>query len=514
MASKPRNLGELRSSGYRDESVKDEMRRNLIARLKGRERLFPGILGYDDSVIPQIVNAILARHDMILLGLRGQAKSRTVRALTDLLDDELPIIAGSEVNDHPYHPISKHGRDLIAEKGDSTPIEWIPRDARYGEKLATPDVTMSDLIGDIDPIKAATQRLHYAHEGVIHFGMIPRVNRGIFAMNEIPDLQPRIQVGLFNILEENDVQIRGFPVRMPLDVQIVFTANPEDYTHRGNLITPLKDRIGSQILTHYPRTPEIAKAITRQEAWSEREDGPKVHVPELFREIIEQIAFEARESEYVDHKSGVSARLSIACMEALVSNVERRALLGENGSATPRVADLCALAPAITGKIELVYEGEQEGELKVAHGLIARAVRKVFDTVFPAPDSGRKRRQKARSPFGEEGDMDVDLDMGAIAAVDEYYSEILAWFDEGNNLLISDTMSDEEYAQSLDQVPGLRRIAESARPELARDVEIHTLMELLAEGLHVHSRLSKDKLTEGRSLYRDIMSELYTRGGK
>jgi len=324
--NKPTTLLELRESGYTVRSVKDELRENLIAGLKSNRPLFPGIVGYDKTVVPALINALLAKHDIILLGLRGQAKSRIVRQLFTLLDEYIPVVEGSEINDNPFAPVSKHGMDLVRDMGDRTPIEWLHRSHRYGEKLATPDVTMADLIGDIDPIKAAAQRLHYAHEGAIHFGIIPRTNRGIFAINELPDLQPRIQVGLFNILEERDIQIRGFNVRIPLDIVILFTANPEDYTNRGNIITPLKDRIDSQILTHYPRSMEDAILITEQEAHVSR-NGKQIVIPRFFREIIEQVAFEARKSEFVDQKSGVSARLTIAAMENLVSNAERRAIM-------------------------------------------------------------------------------------------------------------------------------------------------------------------------------------------
>jgi len=370
-------IGELRKSGYEVHTVKDEMRNNLIRKLRNKEPLFPGIIGYDQTVIPSIVNALLARHDVLLLGLRGQAKSRIVRMLPSLLDDHIPFIKGCEINDNPYKPVCKRCTDLVRQHGDDVEIEWLHRDRRFGEKLATPDVTIADLIGDIDPIKAASQRLHYSHEGAIHFGIIPRTNRGIFAINELPDLQPRIQVGLFNIMEEKDIQIRGFNIRIPLDLMIVFTANPEDYTNRGNLITPLKDRIDSQILTHYPRTIEDAIKITEQEAWIQR-DGREVIIPSYFREIIEQAAFEARKSEYVDQKSGVSARLTISAIENLVSNAERRAILVGDRSIVPRICDLPYALPGMTGKVELVFEGEQEGPIKVSKALIGKAVREVL----------------------------------------------------------------------------------------------------------------------------------------
>jgi len=476
------------------------MRRDLVARRAAHKPLFPGIIGYDDTVIPQIVNAILARHDIILLGLRGQAKTRIIRSLVDFLDGQMPIIEGSEVNDHPFHPISKYGVDLLAEHGDETPIEWIPREARYGEKLATPDVTIADLIGDIDPIKAAAQRLHYAHEGVIHFGIIPRTNRGIFAINEVPDLQPRIQVGLLNIMEEKDIQIRGFPVRIPLDVQIVFTANPEDYTNRGNIITPLKDRIGSQVITHYPARLEDGIAITEQEAWTDRGDAVRVGIPRLFREIIEQIAIEARRSDYVDQKSGVSARMTIASIEDLISNCERRAIMNGETSSSPRMCDLYAMIPAITGRLELVYEGEQEGPHKVASALIVRAIRAVYGNYYPVPTVDDRTRPKP----GAQADADQPSSNGA-------YSPIIRWFDAGNTLNLSDQMREKDYRAALEKVPNLRRVAEKAASGLLDDLGAHTAMEFVLEGLHAHSQLSKDRLAEGKSMYRDLMSEILSR---
>ena len=397
MTQRPSTLGELRKSGYTVRSVKDELRDNLIAKMQRDEPLFPGIIGYDQTVIPALVNAILARHDIILLGLRGQAKSRIVRQLFTLLDEYVPIVQGSEINDNPFAPVSKFAVESVREQGDRTPIEWLHRSHRYGEKLATPDVTIADLIGDIDPIKAASQRLHYAHEGAIHFGIIPRTNRGIFAINELPDLQPRIQVGLFNILEEKDIQIRGFNVRIPLDMMLVFTANPEDYTNRGNIITPLKDRIDSQILTHYPRSLDEAIRITEQEAHVLRQ-GRDVIVPQFFREVIERIAFEARKSEYVDQKSGVSARLPISAMENLISNAERRAILLGDRMIAPRMCDLPHILPGITGKVELVFEGEQEGAVKVSKALVGKAVRETFKQYFPDP---LRKRTKVSQQEGE-----------------------------------------------------------------------------------------------------------------
>src|SRR5216684_8456939 len=376
-------LGELRNSGYKIRSVKDEMRENLLAKIAGGERTFPGIHGYDRTVIPALHNAILSKHDIILLGLRGQAKTRILRSLTALLDEKIPIIAGCEINDSPFQPACKRCRRLAAEQGDDLPLAWIGRDERYREKLATPDVTVADLVGDIDPIKAANQRLTYADEEVIHYGIIPRTNRGIFAINEVPDLAPRIQVALLNILEERDLQIRGFPIRIPMDVVLVFSANPEDYTSRGNIITPLKDRIDSQILTHYPQSVETAMQITQQEAWLDRKVKPAIDIPAYVHELIEQIAFVARDSELVDQSSGVSARLTISAMELLQSNLERRAALTGDALVFPRLSDLAMVLPAITGKVEMVYEGEQQGSEVVARKLIGTAVGKLFESKFP-----------------------------------------------------------------------------------------------------------------------------------
>ena len=349
-----KTIGALRETGYEVLSVKDEIRKNMLAMLKEGKSVFSGIIGYENTVIPEIINAILSRHDFILLGLRGQAKSRILRMLPGLLDEYMPIIKDSEINDNPFKPISKAAVDMVREHGDEVEIEWIHREQRYGEKLATPDVTIADLIGDIDPIKAAVHRLHYAHEGVIHYGIIPRTNRGIFAINELPDLQPRIQVGLFNLMQEKDIQIRGFPIRIPIDVLMVYSANPEDYTNRGNIITPLKDRIGSQILTHYPLHLETSMAITAQEAWINR-DGKTVKIFPILREIVEQTAIEARRSEFVDQKSGVSARMTISSLENVISNAERRSAIHSSNEIVPRVCDLFTALSAITGKIELVY---------------------------------------------------------------------------------------------------------------------------------------------------------------
>ncbi len=495
---RPATFGELKASGWRRRSVKQEMRENLVSLLRRGEPVFPGVVGYDKTVVPQICNAVLSAHDFILLGLRGQAKTRILRALPRLLDDAIPIVAGSEVNDDPFAPISEPARRLLAERGDDTPIEWVAREERYREKLATPDVTIADLIGDIDPIKAATRKLTFADPDVIHFGIVPRTNRGIFAINEVPDLQARIQVGLLNILEEGDIQIRGFPVRMPLDMCLVFSANPEDYTNRGNIITPLRDRIASQIITHYPGTVEEAGRITQQEAWTDRGEALPVTVPEFVRTIVEEVAFQARSSEFVDQNSGVSARVPIALMENVVSNAERRALLnglGSNGAvprpAVARVADVLAALPAITGKVELVYEGEREGVLAVARHLVGKAVKAVFDGHFPdALTSG--------SP-GNAGKPGGSTEAGE-------YRPLLDWFRQGNSLDVSDEMPAEELLLLMSSVPGLRTLTDAhlATPD---DEQAAAAMELVLEGLHQSSLLAKQEVVGGR-VYCDVFDEM------
>jgi magnesium chelatase subunit I len=467
---KAASLGELRKSGYRPQSVRLEMRRNLRDKLRAGERLFPGVLGYDRTVIPGIVNAILAGHDLILLGLRGQAKTRLLRSLTDLLDPEVPVLAGCELNDDPLDPISVPGQKLVAEAGDDAPVEWLPRAARYNEKLATPDVTIADLLGDVDPIKAANRKLTYADPEVIHFGIIPRTNRGIFAVNELPDLAPRIQVGLLNILEERDLQIRGFPVRIPLDILLVFSANPEDYTNRGSIITPLKDRISSQILTHYPDDVKTGAAITRQEAWLERDGGDGVVIPDDFRLLIEEITFAARESELVDHSSGVSARMPISALELVYSNLERRALLTGDAPVFPRICDLHMVLPAITGKVEMVYEGEQQGSEVVAKKLIGLAVKRVFERRLPAVDRA----------VGSGGEDDVGP-----------YADMVRWFAAGNTVTLTDDMPFADYVRELEQVPGLTAFA----AERAADPHERALLaELVLEGLHQHLKLAREDL--------------------
>jgi magnesium chelatase subunit I len=496
---RPATLGELRASGYSPKPVKDELRDNLIAKLKKNQPLFSGVIGYEQTVIPALINAILARHDIILLGLRGQAKSRIVRALPSLLDEYIPVVHGSEINDDPFQPVSRFAVDLVRECGDATPIDWLHRDQRYGEKLATPDVTIADLIGDIDPIKAASQRLHYAHEGAIHFGIIPRCNRAIFAINELPDLQPRIQVGLFNILEEKDIQIRGFNVRIPMDIMLVFTANPEDYTNRGNIITPLKDRIDSQILTHYPRSLDEAIAITEQEAHIARE-GVEIRVPQFFKEIVEQIAFEARKSEYIDQKSGVSARLTIAAMENLVSNAERRAILHGDAVVVPRISDLAHVLPGMTGKLELVFEGEQEGSVRVSKALVGKAVRSTFRKYFPDPLKKRVR------PAAEQGGKNVVMD-------DPEYGKIIQWFEAGNMIEVSDDMPNATFERILEKVQGLRDLTRRYMPAVQDKTEFASVMEFVLDGLHQNSKIAKDEI-DHLTTYKDMVGSIFSGPGK
>lgn len=478
--ARPTTVGELKRTGYRPRSVKAEMRDNLLARLREGKPLFPGILGYDRTVIPGVVNALLAGHDFILLGLRGQAKTRILRGLTTFLDPEVPVLAGMELNDDPLDPISVPGKRLIERLGDQTPVEWLPRDARYQEKLATPDVSIADLLGDIDPIKAARDRLTFADPEVIHFGIVPRSNRGIFAINELPDLAPRIQVGLFNLLEERDLQIRGFPVRIPLDLLMVFSANPEDYTNRGSIITPLKDRISSQILTHYPPSVDVAVEITRQEAWTEREGGASFVIPEPVRRLVEGIAFAARESDLVDASSGVSARVSISALELLASNLERRALATGDTPVYPRLADLHMLLPAITGKVEMVYEGEQQGAEVVARRLVGDAIKKVFLELFP----------------------EVGKELGSGGSDDHGpYAGIVAWFAAGGTVDLSDEMPFADYRAALDAVPGLWSLTMALSPH---DAERAFYAELVLEGLHQHLKLARHDL-DSRVTYKEMV---------
>jgi magnesium chelatase subunit I len=481
-----KTLGELKKSGYKSVSVKEEIRRNLVKKLKEKESTFPGIIGYEDTVIPDTERALLSRHNILFLGLRGQAKTRMARQMTDLLDEYIPIIEGSEVNDDPYNPLSRYARDLMAEKGDETPITWLHSSARYGEKLATPDVSVADLVGDIDPIKAANLKLSYADERVIHFGIIPRSNRGIFVINELPDLQARIQVSLFNILQEGDIQIRGFKVRMPLDILFIFTANPEDYTNRGSIVTPLKDRIESQIITHYPKTIENALLITEQEADIHADQQSKVQIADMVKRLIEQVSFEARTSEYVDKKSGVSARLTIAAYENAVSAGERRAIINKEKETQVRIADLQAIIPAITGKIELVYEGEQEGPLQVAHNLLDKAIRTLFALYFPNPDSFKKKKQGAPA--------------------ENPYRSVIQWFDKGNAVQLLQDVSDKQYETTLSKVEGLKELVKARFPK-ANNKEALLLMEFVLHGLSSYSLISK-KVVENETRFSDLLGTM------
>ncbi len=494
--SRPRTLGELKAAGYQHRSVKDELRANVIARLRTRQPLFPGVVGYEHTVEPQIVNAILSRHDFILLGLRGQAKTRLLRSLAQFLDEWAPAIEGCPLNSDPLVPLTHAARHALDVHGDATPIRWMHRDERYQEKLATPDVTIADLIGDIDPIKAATLRLDYSDERVIHYGIIPRSNRGIFAINELPDLQPRIQVGLLNILEEKDFQIRGFPVRIPLDVAMVFSANPEDYTNRGNIITPLRDRISSQILTHYPLTREQGMTITAQESWIDRKHGVEVRVPSFMRELVEEVAIQARKSEYVDQNSGVSARLTIALLENVVSNAERRGLATGEKHVVTRVCDLQSAVSAVSGKVELVLEGEQEGALNVARALLGRGVKALFAQRFP--DAFKPRRVRGRgAPPPEESESHATQE----------YRPVLEWFSSGNHLELGDDVPQAEFAAALAKVKGLPDLA--ARYLEPRDAEEHAVaMELVLEGLHQSSMLSRERTDAGTTGYKDLLKQM------
>jgi magnesium chelatase subunit I len=483
-----KTLGELRKSGYQAKSIKDELRDNLIKKLKTKEAVFSGIWGYEETVIPDLERAILAGHDINLLGLRGQAKTRLARLMVNLLDEFVPVIEGSELNDDPLRPLSRFGRDKVEELGDNTPVSWLHREDRYTEKLATPDVSVADLVGDVDPIKAATLKLPYADERVIHFGLIPRSNRCIFVINELPDLQARIQVSLFNILQEGDIQIRGFKLRLPLDIQFVFTANPEDYTNRGSIVTPLKDRIDSQIITHYPRTLEIGRRITQQEARL-KESQKKITVHEVAKDLVEQIAFEARKSEYVDAKSGVSARLTISAYENLIAAAERRSLINSEKNVAIRVADFVGVIPAITGKVELVYEGEQEGPNIVAQNLVGKAIRTQFLNYFPDPDKYRK--QKEKSP----------------------YRKIADWFGDGNSIDLLHDMAQSDFEKKLKEVPGLSELINEFHKGQDAATRLF-LMEFALHGLAEFSLISKHNLSAGLQ-FKDLLSSMFTlpRGG-
>ncbi|MFT3981060.1 MAG: AAA family ATPase [Ferruginibacter sp.] len=493
MAERATTLGELKKSGYQPVSIKEEIRNNLIKKIQAKENPFPGIVGYEDTVIPDTERALLSRHNILFLGLRGQAKTRMARQMVSLLDEYIPIVAGSEINDDPLNPVSKYAVDLITEKGDATPIAWLHRSERYGEKLATPDVSVADLIGDIDPIKAANLKLSFADENVLHYGIIPRSNRCIFVINELPDLQARIQVSLFNILEEGDLQIRGFKLRLPLDVMFVFTANPEDYTNRGSIVTPLKDRIQSQILTHYPKTVDDALSITEQEAAIIETQKQTVAISDLVKRLIEQVAFEARQSELVDKKSGVSARLTIAALENAVSAAERRALINGEPSTQVWLSDLAGIIPSITGKIELVYEGEQEGPYQVALNLLDKAIRTQFTEYFPNPDSFKK---KIKQPKQEENP----------------YKAITGWFDAGNNISLLNELKDEQKIQALYKVPGLHALVKKYF-NTGNDKETALLMELILHGLAAYSLINK-KMIDGRIEFKDLMGSMLNIGNQ
>jgi magnesium chelatase subunit I len=490
-----KTLGELKKSGYVSISVKEEIRRNLVKKLQSKELTFPGVLGYEDSVIPDTERALLSKHNILFLGLRGQAKTRMARLMTKLLNEYIPVLEGSEINDDPLNPISKYAKDIIKEKGDATPVSWLHRSERYGEKLATPDVSVADLIGDIDPIKAANLRLSFADERVIHYGIIPKSNRGIFVINEIPDLQARIQVALFNILEEGDIQIRGFKLRLPLDILFVFTANPEDYTNRGSIVTPLKDRIESQILTHYPKSIETSLAITEQEADIHVDQKDKIKVSDLVKRLIEQVSFEARTSEYVDKKSGVSARLTIAAYENAVSSAERRLILNNEKNTQVWINDLIGIIPSITGKIELVYEGEQEGPLQVSMNLLDKSIRSLFIQYFPNPETIKKRRNPGKDAGKED---------------ENPYKAIIRWFDSGNAIDIFLNVMDKNKVLQLYKVDGLNALVKKFFP-LANDTENALLMEFVLHGLAAYSMISK-KIIENKIEFKDLMGSMVNLG--
>ncbi len=483
---KIKTLGQLKASGYESKSIKEELRANLIVKLAKKEKIFDSIKAFDETVIPDIERAILSRHNILLLGLRGQAKTRIARLMTNLLDEYIPFIKGTELNDDPLNPLSRLAFDIIEKHGDDTEIAWMHRSERYTEKLATPDVSVADLIGDVDPIKAAAMKLPYSDERVIHFGLIPRAHRGIFVINELPDLQARIQVSLFNILQEGDIQIRGFKLRLPLDIQFVFTANPEDYTNRGSIVTPLKDRIGSQILTHYPETVAIARTITEQEVRLNDHQKETVYVPSLAKDLLEQIAFEARESECIDHKSGVSARMSITAYENLISTAERRALRAGEEQTTVRLSDFMGIIPALTGKVELVYEGEQEGAAEVAQHLIDDAIHTFFPGFFPKIE--KLERDADASP----------------------YAKILEWFFAETGFELLDDATDEVYQKQLAAVKPLDDLLQKYQPDVPV-ADRNFLKEFVLWGLVAYNKLSKDRLEVGyqfKDLYGSYISKL------
>lgn len=484
-----KTLGELVDSGYKSISIKSELRKNLISHLSSGTDVFDKIWGYEDTVIPDLQRAVLAKHNINFLGLRGQAKTRIARTMIQLLDEYMPVVDGSVLNDDPLQPLSKYAVDLIEQHGNGTPISWVHREERYTEKLATPDVTIADLIGDVDPIKAASLKLPYSDERVIHYGLIPRSHRGIFVINELPDLQARIQVALFNILQEGDIQIRGFKLRLPLDVQFVFTANPEDYTNRGSIVTPLKDRIDSQIITHYPKSISIGKKITEQEANLEPEQTESVSVNDLAKDLVEQIAFEARDSEYVDAKSGVSARLTISAYENLISSAERRKIIGGDKNASVRISDLVHVVPAVTGKVELVYEGEQEGPGIVANNLVGKAIRSQFINYFPDPEKTRKNKE-APNPYKVTTD----------------------WFGNGNMVDLLFDLSDKDYEKELESIPGLSDLIAKYQKDAKGHYRLF-LMEFALYGLAEYSMLSKHSLEKGMQ-FKDLLSSMFTMPGE
>jgi len=478
-------LGDLKKSGYQPKTIQQELAQNLKVRLQKGLPSFEGLIGYDNTVIPDVERAILSGHNMNLLGLRGQAKTRLARHLSRLLDEWIPLVEGSEINDDPLDPISREAKELIAEKGDKTPVNWLHQSDRFYEKLATPDVTVADLIGDVDPIKASNLKLSYADERVIHFGMIPRAHRCIFVLNELPDLQARIQVALFSILQEKEIQIRGFKLRFPVQPLLIFTANPEDYTNRGSIVTPLKDRIGSQILTHYPHNRQIAKEITKQEAQAAEKQTPNIHIPELARDVLEQISFEARKSDYVDAKSGVSARMSITAFENLLSTAERRMLISGETKTSLRMADFLGIISAINGKIELVYEGEQEGAEQISYYLITQAVKTLFPSYFPEV----KKLEKA----DEEGP----------------YDDLLGWFFKDNELFLEDTLSDKDYKKLLDNLPGVDAVIKTHQPDCSLE-DRYFLIEFLLWGLEAHKKLNKYRTLEGFQ-FKDTLGSYFSR---
>ena len=465
-------LGELKKTNYNPKTIREELADNLKINLKTNKNSFNGIIGYENTVIPDIERAILSNHNINLLGLRGQAKTRLARQMTGLLDEWIPIVKGSELNDDPLDPISNYAKEVIKKMGDKTPIVWMHRNERFFEKLATPDVTVADLIGDVDPIKAATLKLSYADEKVIHFGMIPRAHRCIFVLNELPDLQARIQVALFSILQEKEIQIRGFKLRLPIETQFIFTANPEDYTNRGSIVTPLKDRIGSQILTHYPHNRSISKKITKQESKKAVLKSNKIYVPELAFDIIEQIGFEARKSDYIDSKSGVSARMSITSFENLISSAERRALINGDNETSIRLTDFAGVIPSINGKVELVYEGEQEGAEQISYYLISQAIKTIFPELFPKLE--KLEKPDSKSP----------------------YDDLLAWFFKDNQLYLDDCFNDEEYKKTLNSINALSQIVKKYQPKL-KEKDTFFVMEFLLWGLEANKKLNKYRSLEG-----------------